>query len=409
MSEMPTYYDIQRILSEAGAKMVSTIRLETHADSGNSVAALRDDSALLEYGRPGTLAIVNDQTRPTRTADVLRECGLTCDVLVATGAHRAPYDSELKRICGALASRRRVRIHDARRSTCKFLGTTSRGTPVELNDLLFSYERLLIIGSVEPHFFAGFTGGRKAFLPGTAGYKTIEKNHALFFEPGATILNLEGNPVHEDMLEAAFMVDTPTLAVNMVLDAAGGVLGVFTGSLTRSFTQAVDLATQYYTARIDELVDVVIAWANPPMDIDLYQAQKAVYNAARVLKPGGLLVLVAECRDGIGPPAYHRLLSEGPTPSDVIRRTKEDYHLGLHKAASLAEVLKKNRLCIVSKLDHDAIVRVGAYAWDPEAIDKKLRSTLERRMSIVLMPHASFTVPVSKDVTNHKRNHSKEL
>ena len=409
MSAMPSYHDIRHILSKTGCQTVFTIQLGTCGNLGTTVAALKDDAALLEYKRPGTLAIVNDQTRPTRTADVLCECGLKCDVLVATGAHRAPYDSELKRICGSSATKGNVRIHDARRSTCRFLGTTSRGTPVTINDVLYSYKRLLVIGSVEPHFFAGFTGGRKAFLPGTAGYETIEKNHALYFEPGATILNLQGNPVHEDMVEAASMVDTPTLAINMVLDAAGGILDIFNGSLAESFTQAVTLATQYYTAPIDELVDVVVAWANPPMDIDFYQAQKAVYNAARVLKPGGLLVLVAECRDGIGPPAYYRLLARYSTPGDVIRRTKEEYRLGDHKAASLAEVLNKNRLCVVSKLDHDAVMRVGACAWDPASIDKTLRRALKGRELVVLMPHASFTVPVRRDGTNPVRNHDREL
>ena len=258
------------------------------------VRALDEHSEFGKYRRRDTLCIVNDATRPTNTHEIIEQCSLECDFVVATGAHAAPTPEELAFIFGPDFEHKRIFVHDARRSPCVYVGTTTRGTPVNFNSKVFEYKRILIIGSVEPHYFAGYTGGRKGLLPGVASYKTIEKNHSLYFEPGASILNLSGNPVHEDMVEAVQMLDVPILTTNMVMNETNEIIDLFCGNLEDCLSEAAALARTIYTVPVSNRFALTVTCAYYPMDIDLYQSQKAIHNATLATKTGGTIVLVSQ-------------------------------------------------------------------------------------------------------------------
>jgi nickel-dependent lactate racemase len=157
-------------------------------------------------GGGDVLFIVNDGTRPTPTAQVLEIlepliAGVDASFLVATGVHRAPTRDEYRFIFGDLYDKYagRIHAHDARRTAdMVHLGESSSGTPMEVNRRGVEASRIVVIGSVEPHYFGGYTGGRKSFLPGIASYRTIEHNHRHAVRPEPRALLLEGNPVHED-------------------------------------------------------------------------------------------------------------------------------------------------------------------------------------------------------------------
>ncbi len=344
------------------------------------------------------IVIVNDATRPTPTALILETVSdllqaSAAEFIIATGAHRAPAEEELGFIFGSTLERFRgkISVHDARTDEMFMLGTTSRGTEVLLNAKIKQADRILIIGSVEPHYFAGFTGGRKGLLPGVAAFSTIEQNHRLALLPGARTLALSGNPVHEDMLEACRMVDKNIFSIMTVLDRRQQIYSVAAGGLNEAFSSAVEKALEVFAVPIERKADVVIACAKYPMDIDLYQSQKAIENAGLALKPGGTLVLVSACRDGVGDDTFSRLLSSCDKPEAVFSKISEGYRLGYHKAARLAELSAQIRLMAYTGLDPEVLESIFI---EPVAdLQKLLDELIEAGNRIVIMPDASVTVP----------------
>jgi len=231
------------------------------------------------------LVIVNDATRPTPTARVLEEVQDTLrshpDVkfIVATGAHRGPTEDEFRFIFGNLYDEFKdsIYVHDARKDEdMEYLGVSSNGTEMYLNKMVREAGNILVIGSVEPHYFAGYTGGRKAFLPGVAGFKTIEMNHKHALSNKAQSLALEGNPVAEDMTDAmAVLNDLNIFSIQTILTADHGLYAMAAGDLFKSFDAAVEKANEVFCTSATKKGNIVLTAAPYPMDIDLYQSQKA--------------------------------------------------------------------------------------------------------------------------------------
>ena len=178
------------------------------------------------------------------------------------------------------------------------LGSSKNGTEMAVNEIAVNADRLVIITSVEPHYFAGYTGGRKSFLPGVASYQTIEQNHKLAMRSEAQAIALDGNPVHEDMMDALKVVkERRIFSIQVVLDRHQHVYKVAAGDLHASFEQAVRWANEVFSVKIKQKADVVVSIAQYPMDVDLYQSQKALDNGKWALKEGGTIILVSKCRD----------------------------------------------------------------------------------------------------------------
>jgi nickel-dependent lactate racemase len=349
---------------------------------------------------PGPLlVIVNDGTRPTPTRVVLEVLADALEredarFVIATGAHRGATEEELTYIFGSTLERFRDRIksHDAKNDPLYRLGRTSRGTEVRLNTLVRDSERILIIGSVEPHFFAGYTGGRKGFLPGVAAYDTIESNHKMALSPEAKTLALKGNPIHEDMMEACAMIDKKVFTIMTVLDRHQNIYAVTAGGLGEAFDAAVLKAREVFVVPFREAADLVIACARYPMDIDLYQSQKAIENGRLALKPGGILLLVSACRHGIGGETFYKLLSSCDTPTGVLEQIEREYRLGYHKAAKIAELCQESGIAAYTELAADVL---GPIFIEPvpdlqEFLDAYLSGTDKK---VILMPDATVTIP----------------
>ncbi len=362
-------------------------------------------------GASRVLIIVNDATRPTPTeamldlfVPALSAAGIGPDgitVIVATGAHRAPTEEEYRQILGSHFDvlRNSCLAHDARDTdTMQKVGDTRNGTPIILNKAVFAADRILVTGSVEPHYFAGFTGGRKAFLPGVAAYETIEANHKLALNPEAKALALEGNPVHEDMIDALTHIHAPVFALMTVLDGEQRVAAATAGDLYGSFVAAIDTARSIFCVDIPEKADVVISIAKFPMDIDLYQSQKAIDNGALALKDGGTLILVSSCRDGIGDEAYANLLASTSSPEEALRTIGEGYVLGYHKAAKMAEVSARATVTAKTELSDERLTSM--FIEPAEDIQQALDAGLERALQagvavpkVIVLPDGCITVP----------------
>ena len=199
--------------------------------------------------------IVNDGTRPTPTAKVLDALSGRMDLrkaryLVATGTHRDMTQEEYDFVFGKHYGELKDRIicHDAKNSECVYLGTSKNGTPMEVNKIAVDADRLVIITSVEPHYFAGYTGGRKSFLPGVASFRTVEANHRLAMSKEAQSLVLKGNPVHEDMMDALEVVkDKKIFSIQLVLDRHQNIYKAVSGDLNGAFARAVEWADEVFS------------------------------------------------------------------------------------------------------------------------------------------------------------------
>jgi nickel-dependent lactate racemase len=320
---------------------------------------------------------------------------------VATGAHRGPTEEEYRQILGELYDKLRGRCvhHDSRKDEdMADLGATRNGTPILLNKRLFQADRIIATGSVEPHYFAGFTGGRKAFLPGIAAYKTIEANHKLALSPAASSLALEGNPVHEDMMDALPLIKAPVFSFMTVLDKEQRVAAAAAGDLMASFYAAVETARKIFCVTLQEKADIVVSVAKFPMDIDLYQSQKAIDNGAAALKDGGTLILVSSCRDGIGDEAYAALLASAKTPAKALARIDEGYKLGYHKAAKMAGVSARAVIKAVTELPAERLASmfIAAAPTPQAALDEALERAKARGIAvprILVLPDGCVTVP----------------
>jgi len=292
------------------------------------------------------LVIVNDATRPTPTrkiiAFIFEDLKKTdFNFIIATGAHRGPSKEEYLQIFGSFYEKikERIIVHDAKADEdMVYLGDSSNGTPMYVNKAGVEADKIIIISSVEPHYFAGYTGGRKSFLPGIAGYNTIEQNHKLALVPEAKSLALEGNPVHEDMIDAIKTVKQEIFSIMTVLDKNHQVYATCCGHINDSFHAAIDRANEVFAAPLKEKADIVVSIVKFPQDIDLYQAQKGIDNAKLALKKNGIMILVAKCRCGIGGKAFADLLGSSDTPKAALDTIEKGYVLGYHKAAKMAEI-----------------------------------------------------------------------
>lgn len=375
------------------------------------IAALRRPLGcrpLQEIAHPGETAVVvvNDQTRLARTelflpllldelnAGGIPDSGVTC--LFALGAHRQLTPSEMRSLVGDEAARRITLVnHNCDdRSALVRLGRTARGTEVYLNRLLVEADRIVLTGSIVHHFFAGFGGGRKALVPGCAGRTTIRQNHAMMLDPAAEAGRLEGNPVHEDLLEAARMA-RPDFIFNVVLDEYREIAGIFAGELEEAHRAGCAFADRQFGVSVPEPADLVIASCGGwPKDINVYQAQKTMDNAVRAVRRGGTVIVLAECAEGAGNDTYLDWMRRYRTPEEIASATREHFELGGHKAFAVTRLLALAEMILVSAMPAD---RVHELLLTPggslEEALRAARSRLGPHPKTIVMPEGGLTVP----------------
>ncbi|MEH0021230.1 MAG: nickel-dependent lactate racemase [Desulfobacter sp.] len=349
------------------------------------------------------LVIVNDATRPTPTKKVLDVIfedlsRVNYNFIIATGAHRGPSEEEYLQIFGPYYEKvkNNIIVHDARKDEeMVLIGKSTNGTDMYVNKAGVEADKFIIISSVEPHYFAGYTGGRKSFLPGIAGYKTIEQNHKLALVPEAKALALDGNPVHEDMIDAIKTVKQDIFSIMTVLDKHHKVYATCSGHINDSFHAAIDRANEVFAAKLEEKADIVVSVVKFPQDIDLYQAQKGIDNAKLALKEDGIMILVAKCRCGIGGKAFADLLGSCDTPKAALEKIEKGYVLGYHKAAKMAEIGLWAEMWGVTDVEPDVISRlfITPFSDLQTAIDNAIEKK-GKDASVLFLMDGGLTVPL---------------
>jgi lactate racemase len=359
------------------------------------------------------LVVVNDATRPTPSAEVLgvirsdleewlgsgeRELSL----VVATGTHRVALPQELEHIFGKEfleAHADRIFSHDSKdTSQLVHLGQTSRGVDVHVDRLLAEARSVILINSVEPHYFAGYTGGRKSLFPGLAGYHTVWANHALSMKRGSESLILQGNPVHEDLEEmlAVGIAGKQVFSIQLVLDKDHRVGFAAAGSLPETFRRAVEVADRQFVLDIERPYEVVVAAAPHPMDCNFYQTNKAIQSGALAVKDGGVLIVVSECPFGLGEnQTLYDMLAEAESPAAALERAdQEEYRLGVQQATRVASALQRADIWAVTSLPEEQVrsMFMKPFGSVQEAVDAALASQ-GSGAKVLILTEASITVP----------------
>lgn len=366
----------------------------------NPVASAR----LRDIVRPGRrIAIItSDVTRPMPTAEVLPSvlselfaAGAVPEditVIFALGSHRKQTDEERRCLAGFVPVG--ITLKDSDSAGCVRLGVTSRGTPVDIDATAARADILVCLGNIEYHYFAGYSGGAKAVMPGISSPEAIQMNHKNMLSPAACAGRLAGNPVREDIEEAGAIAGIDFI-VNVVLDEHKKISAAFAGHPVKAHRAGCAYLDALFCRKIARRADIVIAsQGGAPKDINLYQTQKALDNAKHAVKNGGIIILVGSCREGFGQPVFEEWLTVAETPGELIARLKENFVLGGHKAAAIAMVLEKVRIFLVSDLPDDLVrsIFMEPFATVQAAFDAATH-VLGPASTVTVMPYAGSTLP----------------
>ena len=370
---------------------------------------------IYEIVQPGeTVAIiVSDGTRKTHVDEILptlldglagagiREEDIT--FVFSTGTHRATNPEEQAVVLGEDVYQRfknQVVNHDAHDpSTHVYIGTTSRGTKVEINRQVHEADRIIATGAAVLHYFGGYGGGRKSVVPGVASVDTIANNHAMNLDPDSDRINpavriggLDGNPVAEDLLEATKLTHGDYV-INTVMNRDGQIAGIFAGGLDEAFEAARLFAHDLFAVNNAEQADVVIA--SSASSQNFVQTHKALFNSYQAVKPEGRIVLTTPCSEGLGGEQFAKWLRLG-TRSAIIAGLRKESEINGQTA--LSTVQKAPIMLMVTDMEDGDVGQLGArkVASLQEAVDTAFDEVIAAGVSdpsYYVMPSAAYTVP----------------
>jgi len=322
-------------------------------------------------------------------------------VIFGCGTHRAVKPEEAKRILGEeVLNCVKAVSHNCKAEDLVFVGKTRHGNKVYVNRVFAEADVKVLLGDVGFHYYAGYGGGRKSVLPAVSGEETIHHNHAMLLQASANTGVLDGNPVHEDMTEAARLAKVDFI-LNVVTNSKGEIVKAFAGDLEQAFLEATKLVDDAYRVPVERRADiVVVSPGGYPADINLYQAYKALDNALEVVKRGGTIIMVAECPEGHGNQVFYDWMSRLENLKKVEREVKRHFELGGHKAYYLLKALKSHQIVLVSLLP-DYYANGVFKLKTARAVNDALRETLKNAGSqakVWAMPQGNATLPEVKSM-----------
>lgn len=350
--------------------------------------------------------ITSDVTRPMPSSKVLppvidrlSRAGIPdadITVVFALGNHRNHTDKEKERLSGAELYRR-ITCIDSDRDDVVNLGVTSGGTPVDLFRPVVEADKLICLGNIEFHYFAGYSGGMKAVMPGVSTAQAIQSNHSKMVRPDAKAGKIDGNPVRTE-IDEVYKFRPVHFIVNVVLDEKKQIKRAFAGDVFEAHRQGCSYLDTLYICPIREEADVVIVSPGGyPKDINLYQAQKALDNSKHAVKEDGTVILAAACTEGFGEEVFERWITGAESPRAMIEEIERNFELGGHKAAAIGMVQQKADILLISDFEDDTVRRIFMTPFSD--LQKAVDAALERagKNAIVhVMPNGGSTLPVVK-------------
>ncbi len=360
---------------------------------------------LRELVRPGEkiAVITSDITRPMPTwrvmpalLDEMYAAGVSREditLIFALGSHRCHTPEERRRLAGDRAWQE-ITCVDLDSGDCVHVGTTSRGTPVDIDRRVVTADRRICLGNIEYHYFAGYSGGAKAIMPGVSTRDAIQANHSRMVQPTACAGRLERNPVREDIEEAASMVGVDFI-LNVILDSRKEIIRAVAGEVTQAHRAGCAFLDTLYRVEIPERADIVlVSQGGTPKDLNLYQTQKALDNAKHAVKPGGVVVLMGSCAEGLGEKIFEEWMLSAPSPHALVERIQREFRLGGHKAAAIAMVLERADIYLVSDLEGAFVERLfmKPFPTPQEAYDAAV-AKCGPGATVLAMPWGGSTLP----------------
>jgi len=380
--------EIERALNEP----IGTKKLREIAKAGDKAAIVVDDAT---RATPSYLMV-------PLVLDELNRAGVKDEditVIFGCGSHRAVKPEEMEKLVGEEVLKRVKTIsHDYKLADQVFLGKTSLGTKVYVNKVFAEANVKVLTGDVELHYYAGYGGGRKSVLPAVSSAETIQRNHAMLLHPKAKTGVLEGNPVHEDMVETAKLAKVDFI-LNLVTNSKRELVQAFAGDLEKAFYEGVRLIDEMYKVPVERRADIaVVSSGGHPHDIDLFQAYKGIDNALDAVKRGGVIVLVAECPEGHGNDVFYEWMTKFNDLKQMENEIKKRFILGGHKAYYLTRALQKVKIILVSVMPDYYAVNTFKLRT-ARALNDALRDAFDvagNNAKVWAMPHGNITLPIVK-------------
>jgi nickel-dependent lactate racemase len=381
LRSLPPVTDPAKAVCEALAHPVSAPRLRDLGAKARHVAVVIEDAT-----RPVPSALLIDAVMSELEAGGVSPPEV--EVIVATGLHRPMTNDELARALGRWFGVLGCENHDAgdpQRLT--HLGTTSLGTDISLNRSFMKADLRITTGDVEYHQFCGYGGGVKCVYPGLADAAAIRANHSRMDLPGTGPGCIDGNPVREEIDEVGRMAGVD-FNVSVALDAEHRLVAVRAGDPTLSFRQACRWINEMYAVEVPRRADLVIASpGGHPKDIDLYQSQKAVEEATRVVEPGGDVLVTARCEEASGSAQFEAWMQEAYTAQDIIRRIRENFVMGGHKAYQIARAVQRANVHLCSEIPPG---RVRSWLIRPAGSMPDADRLIAQSASVIVLPQATL-------------------
>ena len=354
--------------------------------------------------------VVDDATRPAPShlmvppiLDELNMAGVKNEnitIIFGCGTHKAVKNEEVVRLLDeAVLNRVKAISHDCKAEDLVYVGTTQKhGTKVYLNRIFAEADVKILTGDVCFHYYAGYGGGRKSVLPAVSGEETIKHNHAMLLHPNAKTGVLEGNPIHEDMVEAAKLAKVDFI-LNVVTNSKREIVKAFAGDLEQAFYEGVKVVDEMYRIPVDRKADiVVVSPGGYPADVNLFQAYKGVDSALEVVKRGGVIVLLAECSQGHGNQVFYDWMVKFSDIKAVEREIKRNFVLGGHKAYYLLKALQNHQIILVSLMPDyygTNIFKLKTARAVNDALNEAFK-VAGKNAKVWAMPYGNFTLPEVK-------------
>ena len=401
--EIPNLYKVQSI----NPNKVEKLRIKKHTVEealDNPIGTKK----LEEIVKPEhkIVIVTSDITRPMPSYKVLpnilkrlkksgvKEKNIT--IVFALGSHRKHTEEEKIKLVGKEIYKS-ILCKDSSDDDFIDMGKTSFGTPILINRTVAKADIRICLGNIEYHYFAGYSGGAKAIMPGVSNREAIQSNHSKMVEDGAEVGRLEDNPVRLDIEEAIKFCNIDFI-LNVIINEKKEIVHAVAGDYIKAHRKGCSFLDKLYKKNVKEKADIVIAsQGGYPKDLNLYQTQKALANAVFAVKDGGIIILAGSCIEGFGESVFETWMKEAKSPEEMIKRIQNNFQLGGHKAAAIGLVLKKADIYLVSKMNAKIVRNIFMHPY--KTIQKALYDALKikgKHANIIIMPYAGSTLPVLK-------------
>ncbi len=375
---------IRALKNPIGCKRLSDI-----VGAGESVCIVTSDIT-----RPMPSRIVLPAVLRELSEGGVREEDIT--VVFALGNHRRHTEEEKKYLAGEEVYEK-IRCVDSDQKRIVHLGNTSSGTPVDVFEEVARADRLICMGNIEYHYFAGYSGGAKAIMPGVSTAAAIQANHSKMVEETSAAGRIEGNNLRADIDEIPRFLKIDFI-VNVVLDETKKIIRAVAGDVIAAHREGCRFLDGLYKVAIKKRADIVIVSPGGyPKDINLYQAQKALDNSKHAVRDGGVIILAASCREGLGEEVFERWMTRAKSPEEMVEKIQKHFELGGHKAAAIGMVMGRAEVYLVSDMEEDFVRSLffTPFKSVQEAFDAAMNK-MGRGADVICMPYGGSTLPVEE-------------